>query len=60
MADGLINGQAGMNRALGVILMSLRKSEIDKGAVTHVPRDKAIKASHHAGYALLIRANNVP
>src|SRR5262245_28994926 len=48
-----------MNRTLGIVLMGLRKPEIDQRPIAHIPCDKALKPSHKTGYALLIAGDDI-
>jgi hypothetical protein len=46
-------------RALGVVFMCLRITEVDKHTVAHVFGDEATEPAHGLGYAFLIGRNNL-
>ena len=58
-ADRLDDGEPGVHRPLGVVLMRLGIAEIDQHPVAHIFGDKAGKAGDRVGDAAMIRANDL-
>jgi hypothetical protein len=58
LRHALDHRQPASYRALGVVLVGLRISEIDQNSVAHVTRDKAAKPFDRLGDATMIGAKN--